>query len=151
MPARRRRRMRLYRLDRGDGRLCRQGAAGARRAADRMLDERQCGAAISRPRLCEALQFVPAYEADHPAEDPPGARNHDPRGHRRSGDFRARAPSRRTHAGLRLTRARELSMPMRLIIEPIVRAALLEDLGRAGDITTDALVPPDAAAEAAIV
>ena len=42
-------------------------------------------------------------------------------------------------------------MPMRLIIEPIVRAALLEDLGRAGDITTDALVPPDAAAEAAIV
>ena len=30
---------------------------------------------------------------------------------------------------------------MRLIIEPIVRAALLEDLGRAGDITTDAVVP----------
>lgn len=28
-----------------------------------------------------------------------------------------------------------------LIIEPIVRAALLEDLGRAGDITTDAVVP----------
>ena len=31
-----------------------------------------------------------------------------------------------------------------LIVEPIVRAALLEDLGRAGDITTDAIVPPDA-------
>lgn len=30
-----------------------------------------------------------------------------------------------------------------LIIEPIVRAALLEDLGRAGDITTDAIVPAD--------
>jgi len=30
-------------------------------------------------------------------------------------------------------------MTMRLIIEPIVRAALLEDLGRAGDITTDAM------------
>ena len=30
---------------------------------------------------------------------------------------------------------------MRLIIEPIVRAALLEDLGRAGDITTEAIVP----------
>ncbi|MCJ2083656.1 carboxylating nicotinate-nucleotide diphosphorylase [Methylobacterium sp. J-090] len=29
----------------------------------------------------------------------------------------------------------------RLMIEPIVRAALLEDLGRAGDITTDAIVP----------
>ncbi|MFG1285618.1 carboxylating nicotinate-nucleotide diphosphorylase [Xanthobacter versatilis] len=29
-----------------------------------------------------------------------------------------------------------------LMVEPIVRAALLEDLGRAGDITTDAVVPP---------
>jgi nicotinate-nucleotide pyrophosphorylase (carboxylating) len=29
----------------------------------------------------------------------------------------------------------------RLMVEPIVRAALLEDLGRAGDITTDAIVP----------
>ena len=36
-----------------------------------------------------------------------------------------------------------LSLP-RLLVEPIVRAALLEDLGRAGDITTDAIVPPDA-------
>jgi nicotinate-nucleotide pyrophosphorylase (carboxylating) len=42
-------------------------------------------------------------------------------------------------------------MPMRLIIEPIVRAALLEDLGRAGDITTAAIVPGDATAEAEIV
>lgn len=31
-----------------------------------------------------------------------------------------------------------------IIIEPIVRAALLEDLGRAGDITTDTVVPADA-------
>ncbi|MFG1303603.1 carboxylating nicotinate-nucleotide diphosphorylase [Xanthobacter autotrophicus] len=29
-----------------------------------------------------------------------------------------------------------------LMVEPIVRAALLEDLGRAGDITTEAVVPP---------
>jgi nicotinate-nucleotide pyrophosphorylase (carboxylating) len=29
----------------------------------------------------------------------------------------------------------------RIVIEPLVRAALIEDLGRAGDITTDALVP----------
>jgi nicotinate-nucleotide pyrophosphorylase (carboxylating) len=29
-----------------------------------------------------------------------------------------------------------------LMLEPLVRAALLEDLGRAGDITTDAIVPP---------
>lgn len=32
-----------------------------------------------------------------------------------------------------------------LMIEPVVRAALLEDLGRAGDITTDAVIPRDAA------
>src|SRR5260370_2385710 len=39
---------------------------------------------------------------------------------------------------------------MRLIIEPIVRAALIEDLGRAGDITTDAIVPAEATVEAVI-
>ncbi|MBS9478693.1 carboxylating nicotinate-nucleotide diphosphorylase [Ancylobacter radicis] len=37
-----------------------------------------------------------------------------------------------------------LSPLPRLLVEPIVRAALLEDLGRAGDITTDAVVPADA-------
>lgn len=37
-----------------------------------------------------------------------------------------------------------------LMIEPVVRAALLEDLGRAGDITTDALVPDGQMAEAVI-
>src|SRR5438270_477181 len=41
-------------------------------------------------------------------------------------------------------------MVMRLLIEPIVRAALLEDLGRAGDITTDAVVPADAEVAAII-
>src|SRR5438552_18103083 len=39
---------------------------------------------------------------------------------------------------------------MRLIIEPIVRTALLEDLGRAGDITTDAIVPSEATVAAVI-
>ncbi len=34
-----------------------------------------------------------------------------------------------------------------LMLEPVVRAALLEDLGRAGDITTDAIVPATAQAE----
>ena len=33
-----------------------------------------------------------------------------------------------------------------LLIGPIVRQALLEDLGRAGDITTDAIAPPDCVA-----
>jgi nicotinate-nucleotide pyrophosphorylase (carboxylating) len=41
-------------------------------------------------------------------------------------------------------------MVMRLIIEPIVRAALLEDLGRAGDLTSDAIVPEWAEIEAVI-
>jgi nicotinate-nucleotide pyrophosphorylase (carboxylating) len=38
-----------------------------------------------------------------------------------------------------------------IMIEPSVRAALLEDLGRAGDITTDAIVPADARTETALV
>jgi nicotinate-nucleotide pyrophosphorylase (carboxylating) len=37
------------------------------------------------------------------------------------------------------------------MIEPLVRAALLEDLGRAGDITTDAIVPAAARAATALV
>lgn len=41
-------------------------------------------------------------------------------------------------------------MVMRILLEPIVRAALLEDLGRAGDITSDAVVPADAMIEAVI-
>src|SRR6516164_7451501 len=41
-------------------------------------------------------------------------------------------------------------MALPLIIEPVVRAALLEDLGRAGDITTDAVAPAEARVEAVI-
>jgi nicotinate-nucleotide pyrophosphorylase (carboxylating) len=41
-------------------------------------------------------------------------------------------------------------MTTRLIIEPVVRAALLEDLGRAGDITSEAVVPAEATVEAVI-
>jgi nicotinate-nucleotide pyrophosphorylase (carboxylating) len=39
---------------------------------------------------------------------------------------------------------------LRILIEPIVRAALLEDLGRAGDITSDAIVPEGAPIDAVI-
>src|SRR5947207_823955 len=39
---------------------------------------------------------------------------------------------------------------LRLLIEPVVRAALAEDLGRAGDITSDAVVPVDARIDAVI-
>lgn len=42
------------------------------------------------------------------------------------------------------------SLPQ-VIIEPLVRRALLEDLGGAGDITTDAIVPADARAESALI
>lgn len=38
-----------------------------------------------------------------------------------------------------------------LMVEPVVRAALLEDLGRAGDLTTDAIVPPSERARTALV
>ena len=40
--------------------------------------------------------------------------------------------------------------PSPILIEPIVRTALAEDLGRAGDITTDAVIAPDAKAHAVI-
>ncbi len=39
---------------------------------------------------------------------------------------------------------------LRILIEPIVRAALLEDLGRAGDITSDAVVPADTRIDAVV-
>ena len=39
----------------------------------------------------------------------------------------------------------------RLMLEPVVRAALLEDLGRAGDITTQAVVPATARSRLALV
>jgi len=38
-----------------------------------------------------------------------------------------------------------------VMLEPLVRAALLEDLGRAGDLTTDAIVPADATAQTRLV
>ncbi len=44
----------------------------------------------------------------------------------------------------------ELEPLSNLIIEPAVRAALAEDLGRAGDVTTEATVPADKTAHAVI-
>ncbi|QOF72139.1 carboxylating nicotinate-nucleotide diphosphorylase [Aminobacter sp. SR38] len=44
-----------------------------------------------------------------------------------------------------------LSPLPRIMLEPLVRAALLEDLGRAGDITTDAIVPADHRATVVLV
>lgn len=39
----------------------------------------------------------------------------------------------------------------RVILEPLARMALLEDLGRAGDLTTDAIVPATATAEVNLI
>jgi nicotinate-nucleotide pyrophosphorylase (carboxylating) len=50
-----------------------------------------------------------------------------------------------------LTTQDALSPLPRLLVEPIVRTALIEDLGRAGDITTDAVIPADASLRGAIV
>lgn len=41
--------------------------------------------------------------------------------------------------------------PYPLIYEPLLRLALEEDLGRAGDITTEATIPPEASASALLV
>jgi nicotinate-nucleotide pyrophosphorylase (carboxylating) len=38
-----------------------------------------------------------------------------------------------------------------IMIEPVLRSALLEDLGRAGDLTTDAIVPAEAVVRTALV
>jgi nicotinate-nucleotide pyrophosphorylase (carboxylating) len=38
-----------------------------------------------------------------------------------------------------------------IMIEPLVRAALLEDLGRAGDLTSDAIAPADLVVKASLV
>lgn len=44
----------------------------------------------------------------------------------------------------------DLMPPPALLIEPLLRAALAEDLGRAGDITSAAVLPPDLRASAVL-
>src|ERR1700743_3274968 len=41
--------------------------------------------------------------------------------------------------------------PHRLLVDPVVRHALEEDLGRAGDVTSDLIVPPERRLEARLV
>ena len=47
--------------------------------------------------------------------------------------------------------AHDLTALPQILVEPVVRAALIEDLGRAGDITSDAVIPPGAALRGGIV
>lgn len=59
-----------------------------------------------------------------------------------------RAPNRPSRSKAPIDHAPLASPPLPdVIIEPLVRLALTEDLGRAGDITTDALIPPETRAE----
>ena len=51
---------------------------GARPARHRVLDERQRRGRSSRARVRAAVQLLPAHEADHAAQDPALARDHDP-------------------------------------------------------------------------
>lgn len=55
-------------------------------------------------------------------------------------------PSDRSRAS-----AVSLNPPSRLVVEPIVRAALLEDIGHGGDLTTDAIVGAEVGGSARIV
>src|SRR5690349_8938646 len=146
MLARSRGRLRLRRLDRRHGRLRREAPSGACRARDRMLDERQCRGLEPGDRVRAAVQSLPAYETHFPEEHPPVARAHEDAGRDRSDARRARPPRRRAHAGgclmdtlVRTKNAAKTLVPPlpQLLIEPLVRAALVEDLGRAGDLTTD--------------
>src|SRR5258706_2531735 len=163
---------RLCRLDFGHDRLCRTEPSQAGRADDGMLDERQCRRRISRCVLCAAVQFVSAYEADHPAEDPPFLADHDHRSDRGAIDRGTRARQRRCHAArsggraplaprggvMNVQRAEHggrlalehTKPPHAPLVEPLVRQALAEDFGRAGDITTDAIIPADQWARAVI-
>ncbi|WP_088157252.1 carboxylating nicotinate-nucleotide diphosphorylase [Achromobacter xylosoxidans] len=56
----------------------------------------------------------------------------------------------KTEAPLTIARLPVPPLP-EVMLEPLVRAALLEDLGRAGDLTTDAIVPADATAQTRLV
>src|SRR5690348_8427000 len=44
-----------------------------------------------------------------------------------------------------------LRPPARLLIEPAIRAALVEDMGRAGDVTSELIIPADQKAVAKLV
>jgi nicotinate-nucleotide pyrophosphorylase (carboxylating) len=52
---------------------------------------------------------------------------------------------------MKLATARKLAPLSPVIFEPVVRAALAEDFGLGGDITTDAVIPPEREATAAFV
>src|SRR5690606_27198314 len=122
------------RLYRSDGRLCARDEAVAGTAADRMFDERQCVGRTAGGRVRAALQPLSAYETDHAAEDPHELGDDERGNHGRAVCRRTGAPRGGADAGDRPMNADRPvieSLP-EILVEPIVRAALAEDLGRAG-------------------
>jgi hypothetical protein len=115
---------------------------------------------VSFVRPCN---LCPHMKRSHTAENPQCARDADDGSHGRSVDRRARPRRRGSHAACQAehapsaTRGRLMNAsgaqgeaklalphtnpPHAILIEPLVRQALTEDLGRAGDITTDAIIP----------
>ncbi len=91
------------------------------------------------------LQSVPAHEAHHAGQYPRARWKRCARGDDRPGGCGARPPRGRAHAGGMRRGAMTISPLPAIMVEPSVRAALLEDLGRAGDLTTDAIVPAERA------
>ena len=87
----------FHRLDLGHDQMGQRPPAVEGAARDGMLDERQCRGRGAERRLRAAVQSLPAYEADHAAEDPREPRVPQGGGHDRSRDRRARARLRRAH------------------------------------------------------
>src|SRR5690242_13748417 len=111
-----------------------------------MLDGRQRLGASPRRRVRPPMQSLPAHEAHHVGQYPVGAGGDASRGHHRSGGGGARPSGGRAHA-----RSAMIPPLPAIMVEPAVRAALLEDLGRAGDLTTDAIVPANERTECMLV
>src|SRR5262249_13368788 len=91
---------------------------------------------------------MPAHEADHALQHPPRVGDRSKHCHRRSGDRGQGTPRSREDARFMTTPLTPLPT---IMIEPLVRSALLEDLGRAGDLTTDAIAPADLVVNASLV
>ena len=100
--------------------------------------------ASSPPRTASPLEAAPATAAARAASPSPARAV-------AAGAPVAEMPPDATSARSPATPALALDPLYRLLYEPLVRAALAEDLGRAGDLTTDATVAPDAVAVGRLV
>src|SRR5713101_5611830 len=155
MPARRARGGGLYRLDRRHDRLGAPAPPAPRRHGHGMLDGRQRAGRIARRRVRAALQSLPAYEADHLAEDSRQPRLSQGGGGDRPRDRRESAALGRADGELEALMTTSLLCPdgflSPLEIDAAVMRALAEDLGRAGDVTSIATIPEITPARAVVV